>query len=350
MILGLFFFFFSIKCESEIPFENEQEIVGGEEKMDLNEVEENEEQEIEKEEADVKSTPQPQLVQVSVPLSQILGIKEVGIGCLILLYIIIFFVGKSITKSKINKISNKLNPELRKYFAVVPDKFIERNYHQYDTYITGRKGYVGCLISPRFAKTCDPLGFLMRIVTSEKDMIAFEFILDPKYNISGMLHVSKDKPYFADDLKLKSHSLGQKLQLWTDFGDEQRKVFTKIINSFMEDNPGVLQLIELSNQNRFETRDSGHYVARIELNIEGPIDEFLSDELLEFVMNISDSFTMLKLPSDIQTRNERTRILLAKERQPKEEKKLTKEEEERLEKKKERKEKRLHSGFKVSKY
>ena len=57
---------------------------------------------------------------------------------------------------------------------------------------------------------------------------------------------------------------------------------------------------------------------------------------------------MLKLPNEIQYKNERTRILLNKNNQPKEEKKLTKEEEAKLEKKRERKEnRRIHPTFKM---
>lgn len=339
-------FLFSIKCDeyqtADFPFEAESH----DDEFEV-ENEEISEEEISKEEEDVKkSTTIPQ--KTNIPLKDIVGIREVYVGIVMIVYLIIYIIGRSIVRKKIKTVNEKLIPALRKHFAVVNEKFYQRNRHDFDSYITGRKGYMGCVISQKFAKTCDILGILMRVIRSETDKIIFDFLLEPKNPIAGMLHVSKTKPYFADDLKLKQHNLGNKLQLYTDIGDENRKVFTKLINDFIEENPGSLQCLEMSNTNRFETRDNDNYVAHFELNVIGLIETFYSQELIDSIVKIADTFTMLKLPNEIQYKNERTRILLNKNNQPKEEKKLTKEEEAKLEKKRERKEnRRIHPTFKM---
>lgn len=344
----MLFFLFSVKCDEyekvDIPFEvdEQEEDFAGDDDENLDE-------EIEKEEADVRKAPTPPQ-KVSIPLRDIIGKREVYVGIMMAVYLAFYCVGRMIVSRKIKEVNQKLPAAMRKHFAVVNDKFYQRNRHDFDSYMSGRKGYMGCVTSLRFAKTCDILGYLKRVIFSETDRVIFDFLLDPKNEFAGMVHVSKAKPYFADDLKLKQHSIGNRLQLYEDIGDENRKVFTKLINDFNEEHPGSLQCLEMSNTNRFETRDNDNYVVHFELNVIGSPDTFYNQELIDSIVKIADTFTMLKLPNEIQYKNERTRILLNKKNQPKEEKPLTKEKESKLEKKRERKEnKRIHPTFKAGK-
>jgi hypothetical protein len=155
-----------------------------------------------------------------------------------------------------------------------------------------------------------------------------------------MFHVSKEKPSFAENLTLKSYAIGGKYTVWTDFGDA-REGFIRLIKAFLEEWPGTIELIEICDTNRFETRKDCRYVARFEFRVIGPIGEFVTYELVDFCVKLTDQFTLLKLAPDVLQRNERLRERLTKEKEgKKEEKKPTPEEDEKAQRRRERKEQR----------
>ena len=297
-----------------------------------------EENTIESNEKEAAATPTPQPVPVPKPLSEIIGIPELVVALGFVLYLINFLVGKASVNGKIARVAQTLLPSLQRHFAVVPDHFEKRNHHTFDTWVSGRKGYQGALITQRFRKTCDPLGIALAVFQGESDTLIIEMLLKPRYHPALVFHVSKEKPYFADDMKLKSSTLGQKLQAWTDIGEHKAK-FIKMVNDFMEQNPGVVQLIELADSNRFDTRDNNRFVAHFEFKVIGAVEDFMTDELVDFCVAMGDEFAVMKLPSEIQIRNERLREMLLKEREGQNtEKKLTPEEEEKQRKRRERRE------------
>lgn len=317
----------------DLPFENEQDQPQGEdypEDPDDNSVEANEEQ--------AKATPSPQPVPIPRSLSEIIGLPELMVAVGFVLYLGIFLAGRAAVKAKISRVASTLLPSFQRYFAVVPGHFEKRNNHTFDTWVTGRKGYQGALITQKFRKTCDPLGIAMAIFQGESDTLVIEVLLKPSHSPSFLFHVSKEKPYFADDMKLKRLAMGQKLQAWTDMGP-QKADFVKLVNDFMEENPGVVQMIELGDSNRFDTRENNRFVAHFEFRVVGAIEDFMTDELVDFCVAVCDQFAVLKLSREIQIRNEAHREKLMKEREGgNEEKKPTPEEEEKQRKRRERRE------------
>jgi len=298
--------------------------------------------EVKANEAELTGTPTPPpVVLVKKSLAEIVSYREAIAVAAVVVYFCIYFSARQTIKSKLRKLSNSLLLSLNRHFEVVPHKFEEINNHQYSVWITGRTNYKGALVSPSFKHTCDPLGAVYAVFMGESDMVTLEFVLLPPSLTSGIVHVGKEKPSFAEKLKLKSCSIGNRLSMWTDL-DASREPFVAAVRSFAEENPGVIQLIELSDTNRFETRGECRFVARFELKIIGSIEEFATDALVDFCVKLADAFTLLKLPADVRARNEILRDKLIKEKQnegkKEEEKKLTPEEEEKIQRRRERKE------------
>jgi hypothetical protein len=264
-------------------------------------------------------------------------------------YLLTYLYGRRSIRSKIEKVTEPLLGSLRRHFAVCNGAFEIRNYHEYHRLITGRTGYQLGFIIQKFKRMCDPLGILFSVLRGDSDTLIIEFLLKPVHQFCGILHISKDKPYFADDLKLKSYGMKHKYSVWTDIPD-QRDIFVSPIKEFIEEHPGVVELIELSDVNRFSTRNENRYVAHFELKEVGQIETFITDSLVDFIVKIADSFVVLNLPPDVHSRNEKVRenVLKEKEAKKEEEKKPTPEELERLERKREKKEqKRLTPKIKL---
>lgn len=337
MFVGLFLALAAVRCEEddvynipELPFEGDYAQPEEIDPFDENSVEQNE--------AEAAAEPTPTPVPEHHSLQEIVGLPEIIVVVTAVIYLIVFISGRSTVKAKISKVCDTLLESFRRYFAVVPQKFEQRNYHTYDTWITGRTGYQGALITQKFKKACDPIGIVLDLIRSGTDKLQVEVLLKPRHSPSMMYHVGKDKPHFADDMKLKSHAMGQRLTSWTDLPVEIKSKITEMVSKFMEQNPGVLELLELSNVNRFDTNKDNKFVAHFEFKVYGKIEDFMNDEIVDFIMALCDEFVMMKLPADVQARNEKIRELMIKSQEPKEEKKLTPEEEEKARKRRERRE------------
>jgi hypothetical protein len=305
------------------------------------------ESEIEANEADLHTAPTPPPVLRRRGLLEVLSYREAIVVCVAVVYLLVYFAGRRVVGSKIASVTRTLLPPFRRHFAVVARGFAPRSNHKFALWVTGRTNYQGALIITSFRRTCDPLGFAWAVAFGEADVLAVEIVMHPPHCPSAMMHVGREKPHFVDRLKLKAHALGQRLTMWTDLG-ESREPFVAIIKSFVEANPVIVQMIEVSDINNFETRNEGGYVARFEFKIIGE----MGDGVVDFCMKLADTFVLLKLPGDVQYRNKKLRDKLIKESEGKkeDEKKLTPEEEAKLQKKRERREeKRMSPKIKMVK-
>lgn len=296
------------------------------------------EQDAEVEEPEMPTeTPSPTPTPAPVPreMREVIGLPELFVAGGFVMYLVIFLVGRAYIKAKLGEIKVRLFESLRRHFAIVPEEFQARNVHTFDAWVTGRTGYQGGFITQRFKKTCDPLGISMSLFQGSADTLTMEFLVKPKHLVSLVFHVSRENPQFVESMKLKSYNLPERLTVWTDLAD-QRGAFMTLVNAFIEGNPGVLDMIEVSDVNRFETKDNNKYVARFQFKIIGAISDVITDELIDFCISMTDKFASMKLPRELQIKHEKVRATLARENEPKEEKQLTPEEEERLAKKRER--------------
>jgi hypothetical protein len=347
LMLGklLVFLLVLANSEEELPFADEPELpfepAEPEGFLESDGSDDNEEQPEEGNGADASPTPTPEPVRRT--LLEVTGLIEVcAIGGFVL-YAVVFFVGRSIINSKVQSTCAAILTSLRRHFAVVQNRVTRRNYHTHDAWITGRTGYQGSLLTFRFKRTCDPLGIVYSIFKGESDTVSFEVLLNPERDWNALFHVSREKPYFVDDLKLKSSNMAQKLVVWSDMGESKQR-FVQMVNEFLESRPGCLDLIEISDTNRFETKKDNSYVAKFDFKLKAAVDSDAADQIVDFIVTMCDQFATLALPSDVQLKNGRVREKLRKDREnegkKEEQKKMTPEEEERLRRKQEKKEQR----------
>ena len=285
-------------------------------------------------------TPTP---NIKIPLKDLLSYRELIVGGGVLIYILFFFIGKlSIDKSK-KYLSDNFLSFLRNYFAIVPQYLTKQYLHRYGSYFTGRSGYQGGVISIIFPSQCDPIGKTISILKNSFPTLTIEFILTPPKPISGFLKISNSKPNNFEELKLKQFNLPDKLSCFTDIG-EYRSEFLEIVSEFIEKNPKTIESIEFSDINTYETREESKYVARFEFSLRYGMEGFINEQLVNFIMNLTDKFVTLKLSKDIIEKNISIRNKIINEEKKKNneekkiEKKLTPEEQEKLDKKLEKRE------------
>lgn len=352
-MLGILLFLaFSVNCiDTELPFDNDdvditdespntEDFIDSTKTADEQINEPISDEEIKKTESELKTTPTPKPTPVPIPLNELITKVEYGVIGLFIFYVIVFFVGRKIISQKIRAAYQQLSPQLHKYFAIVLENFTEKNYHDHFLYFTGRTGYIGGICEIHFRRRCDILGFLYSFFSGDHDKVAFDLFLQPKYNPIGVLTIAKEKPLeFPDDFKLKLVPLKHRFNCYTDFAKE-RHGFLDLINKFMNEHPNTLEYLELNDGNRFHYNQYKRWIAHFEFKIVGDFERFFNDELIQFIMTVSDQYASIQFPYEIQSLNERLRAKLRKERNgEKEEKKpLTKEEEAKLEKKREKRE------------
>lgn len=354
LVLFLAFAFLG-RCDefSDLPFEDEKPEATKEEVIDSEE-QQSEQEAVDEDENVEPPPPTPTPEKVRIPLKNILSLREVAVAASFVVYIIVYLIGKANINKKKQIIENKLFSLLREdYFAVVPDTFQRMNPHLHKTYVTGRTGYKLGVISAQFKNCCDPLGIIYAILTGKKDKLTFEFVLEPPREPLAYMRVAHSKPEYFDQLKLKSTQLEEHMHAYNDFGDA-RTPFVSAITQFQENRPKTLQFIELSDDNQFETRLEGRFVAKFEFYMPDDIEDFIDADFVNFVMGIADDYITIKLGEGQRTKNLDIRKSLLRAKKVEEEKKKeaerkpTKEEIEKAEKKAERREKsKLRPKFKT---
>jgi hypothetical protein len=289
----------------------------------------------------------PTLPPVKRTFSEILSFREALVFTLIFLYLFTYFVGRSSIRRKLAQLTSKLLISLRRHFAM-GSTFTEWNVHMHRSWLSGRVGYKGAVVTAHLRRACDPLGIIYSVFRGQSDTFSIEFLLIPPHLPAGIIHIAKETPSFAERLKLKAFPLENKYKLWTDIG-EMAESFVQNVRKFIVNYPTALELIELSDTNRFDARAQCRFVARFEFKICGSIELFVTDEMVDFCVGLADEFCVLKLNGKTQQKNQLLRETLTKEKETeKEEKKPTAEEEEKAQRKKERKEqKKLNPKVKV---
>jgi len=287
--------------ESNLPFDDSENIP---EKEDIPET--TEEEEIVKEEKEVKPTPTPP-PRVKIPLKKLFKVQDFACIALLVLFVVFYIFGRISNSKQAQKIIETISPHLSKYFAVSKAQVKKLTDHDFQAYVTGRKGYYGCLIRISFACDSDPIGLIYSMFKGQSSQISFEFVIRPR-DTNGILLVQKEKPEWVDKLHLKTRSVVQGYSCFNDFGQSKEPFITKI-EEFLNANPNSIQLINLTDQNPFCTRDSSPNCAKITFKFSNNLPEFMiNGEMVSFAIDIADMYATLRLEPDVQNRNKNLRI------------------------------------------
>ena len=94
-----------------------------------------------------------------VPWTAVMGPVEYGAAFMLLLYVVVYFIGCFRIRKELERVLRALR-SMRRYFYVVPSRFRGITRHEYQCYITGRRGYLGGLLTVQLSRRCDILGWL----------------------------------------------------------------------------------------------------------------------------------------------------------------------------------------------
>ena len=244
-----------------------------------------------------------------IPLNQMIGPIEYGALAVAIVYIVFFIVGGR-TMARELKRAEKGVEKLRKYFYVVPSRFLGVTRHDYHAYVTGRRGYLGGFVTIHFTKRSDVLGFIYDTILGRRTRVVFEFVCEPERQLPAIFSLRKRILYGHTSYNLKERKIDELgLTLWTDFG-AARTPFVEAACEYAKKRPGRLVSIDLNDCNRFETCVAGRFVARVELNVDCSFETFFDDETVEFVMDVADRFNKLELSDKRYDKNVRERTCM----------------------------------------
>ena len=244
-----------------------------------------------------------------IPLNQMIGPIEYGALAVAIVYIVFCIVGGR-TMARELKRAEKGVEKLRKYFYVVPSRFLGVTRHDYHAYVTGRRGYLGGFVTIHFTKRSDVLGFIYDTILGRRTRVVFEFVCEPERQLPAIFSLRKRILYGHTSYNLKERKIDELgLTLWTDFG-AARTPFVEAACEYAKKRPGRLVSIDLNDCNRFETCVAGRFVARVELNVDCSFETFFDDETVEFVMDVADRFNKLELSDKRYDKNVRERTCM----------------------------------------
>lgn len=293
-MIFLIFLLSFIRCEGDLPYDdsspkNDDEYTNSEE------------------ENNITPTPEP-TPEILIPLKDLIGIREIIVGVILVISIIIYLRGRSNIQKAIASIEEKLAPAMRKYFIIVPDFFKNVSMHESLLYLTGRSGYMGGFVTVKLSKRLDVIGYLWDKIFGNKTTITFEFICQPLNQSTAIYSVRKKllneyKPYNLKETPLPE--LG--LTVFTDFGKYGDKL-TEMVKNYGNKHSNLISEIDMNDMNRFETRIAGRFVARFNF-IVNDIKNIVDEETIDFMMKMADSFITLELDEEAYQYNIRQRAL-----------------------------------------
>jgi hypothetical protein len=257
---------------------------------------------------DVESSPSPvPQPPVIIPFEQFLGIKEIIAITILIISILFYIFGMRSIRRSVTSVTDSYTTPLRRYFYVVPDLFNPVSRYEYHSWITGRCGYIGGFVTIRFWRCCEPLAFLLDRLLRRQNKVIFELVCEPEMQTPAIFSLRERALPYVRDYKLKTRQIdGLPLKLFTDFGPSGAEFINSAIE-FNRSRPGVIAGIDLSDTNRFETQAGGRFVARFEFNVRESIGSFVNDELVDFVMQMADSFCKLHLTDHTFEKNVKSR-------------------------------------------
>lgn len=210
------------------------------------------------------------------------------------LYLIFYIFGRRSMKKDINQFENILIPELRKYFAVVPDHFKMEKYGSFYTYVTGRSRYNGIYIFVKFPRKCDPLFYLWDLIFHNEISVTFDSCVEPYMESTAIFYLSHEKiPLRISELKLKEVISKSGTVYHTDFGTSCES-FVQIIDNFLTKTNISIQTLEMTDLNHYHSQNDGRFTVFLECKGKNLFEEELKS-IVYLSVELSDKFILLTL-------------------------------------------------------
>ncbi|KAH0793652.1 hypothetical protein GPJ56_002373 [Histomonas meleagridis] len=133
-----------------------------------------------------------------------------------------------------------------------------------------------------------------------------------------MIHISKERPFFLNDFRLIDKEI---LNGYISYSDVSKEIsdINSAFKEFVNEKPDVLNYFEMSDMNRFQTKQKIRFVSYSQYEIQSSIiDPNLVIELLTFALKITNLYINKQFSEQIVEKNKQRRdklIEIAKERQ-----------------------------------
>ncbi|OHT13338.1 hypothetical protein TRFO_16541 [Tritrichomonas foetus] len=221
-----------------------------------------------------------------------------------LVSVVAYYLGKIEIENKMTKVQKSLNEFIQHDFKTEKVNFMQYGIHEFEVYFqTNDPNIYGCILHVEMALRCDIFHQIKYLFVPKVDKMTFEYLLHPSKRFSAMIHISKSLPYFSNDFELIESKivLSNDLKCWSDVSGYEKDV-VKLIQPFAEKHPKLIELIEMSDANRFKTRDKVGFVTRIEFNVSN-YDEISNFETYRFGFSLAHKFVNIKIPDDVTKKN-----------------------------------------------
>ena len=131
-----------------------------------------------------------------------------------------------------------------------------------------------------------------------------------------MIHFSKDRPFFLNDFRLIDKEVINDYKVFSDVHKEIDDI-VNVFKNFVKVNTNIVDFVEMSDMNRFETKGSNRYVSYNQITLDNHINKKQLTDIMDFAFEMTDLFTTKKISDALLNKNRTRReklIKAAKER------------------------------------
>lgn len=167
-----------------------------------------------------------------------------------------------------------------------------------------RRGVYEVVIRAQFSQRCDPLNLLRSSMSKVSNVISVEFSVFQAHKISAMIHLSKDRPFFLNDFRLIDRDICEGYKVFSDVHKEIDDIVSAF-RKYVTANPKTVNFIEMSDMNRFETKQRNRYVSYCQFHLDTHITKQKISEIMNFGFAITELFSAKSVS---ETSNNKNRV------------------------------------------
>lgn len=238
----------------------------------------------------------------TTPLFIVLGI----IGFLFIVSIISYELGKFEVSNGMTYFQQTLNNFIEKYLYGEKINFMQYGIHEFEVYFKSKNANIyGCNVHVNMCFRCDFIHRFKYLFAKKVDKITFEFLIHPSKMFSAMIHISKESPFFAKDFNLIKKEIACGYSSFSDVPNYDKNLISTI-SDFIEKHPKLINIIEMSDANRFKFKDKCGFVTRVEFDVTN-FQEDITYPTLRFCYDLAESFAKIKMPEQATQENKKKR-------------------------------------------
>lgn len=238
-------------------------------------------------------------------------------GIIFVICVLSYNFGKQGIQAQVKLVHETLQEFFKSNFGIDVEAPKALGLHEFKFVIPMRKKAIYEIIfNVKFSFRCDPLNLLKSSLSKVKNTITVEFSVFQANKISAMIHFSKDRPFFLNDFRLIDKEVINDYKVFSDVHKEIDDI-VNVFKNFVKVNTNIVDFVEMSDMNRFETKGSNRYVSYNQITLDNHINKKQLTDIMDFAFEMTDLFTTKKISDALLNKNRTRReklIKAAKER------------------------------------